>query len=183
MRIFLGIDFDEGLKARLALVQRGLQERAKKGSFTRPENFHLTVRFLGEQDEEVVEQIQREMIETVADVPAFELVLSGAGMFSKRSGVIPWLGVERSAGLDHLYAAVSAALERCGIPPEERAYTPHLTFGRNVRFQSATGDSFLNMPVPALRQEVRELTLFWSHQVDDTLTYTPLARFPLKGIE
>lgn len=183
MRIFLGIDFDANLKSRLALVQKGLRERTSKGSFTRPENFHLTVRFLGEQDEALVQLLQTEMMAAAEAVPPFELVLSGSGMFTKRSGAIPWLGVEKNAGLEELYQSVTAALERCGIPAEERGYTPHLTLGRNVRFQSASGDSFLTMPIPILKQEVRELTLFWSHQVDGVLTYTPIARFPLKAVE
>lgn len=179
MRIFIGINFDETLKSRLATVQKGLKERTAKGTFTRPDNFHLTLRFLGEREEEVVACIQREVAAAVAQVPAFKLELSGTGLFSKRSGAIPWLGVAANPELERVYQAVTQALERCGIPPEDRPYTPHLTFGRNVRFQSGSGESFLHFPIPPLRQEVRRITLFQSHQVDGVLTYTPIADYPL----
>ncbi len=63
--------------------------------------------------------------------PAFELQLAGVGTFEKAGRVTAlWVGVERTAALEHLQAKVETALQRAGLEPERRRFVPHVTLAR-----------------------------------------------------
>ncbi len=96
--------------------------------------WHLTLRFIGEVDEEQCAAICR----ALGGVRAAPLRLRLRGMGSFGGGAVLWCGVqEEKAGqggghssLQALHTAVQAALARAGVPPEARRFTPHLTLAR-----------------------------------------------------
>ncbi len=89
---------------------------------------HLTLRFLGEQDEAATARIT-ELLRTVA-VPSLALQVEGAGRFRGRQGAILWAGLAASPPLVDLFEAIGAVLETEGIAPERRRFWPHLTLAR-----------------------------------------------------
>jgi len=112
-------------------MERLRSTRADVG-WVRPENLHLTLKFLGQVEQTRLLAIA-EVIGSVArsSVP-FRLVLGGLGAFpSPRAARVIWVGVPEGAGsLAGLQARLEAELEPLGFAREERAFTAHLTLGR-----------------------------------------------------
>ncbi|WP_445679621.1 RNA 2',3'-cyclic phosphodiesterase [Radicibacter daui] len=125
LRLFVAIRFPEVVRERLRLLQGGIEGVA----WTRPENLHLTLRFIGEVEEPVAADIDAALA-GIAE-PGFDLGLSGVGIFGtvERPRVL-WAGVEGSAALMHLQAKVERAVMAAGLEPERQRYTPHVTLGR-----------------------------------------------------
>lgn len=97
----------------------------------RPEQFHLTLKFLGEVAEDLVPQLQAAL--RSAPWPArFRLVLRDVGAFPDwRKMNVVWVGVQDPDGaFGRCYAEVERAFGRFGFEPEGRSFSPHLTLAR-----------------------------------------------------
>lgn len=122
LRLFVGIPMPEMVVERLTGLASGLPG----ARWVPPENYHLTLRFLGEMDEGSGHDVD-EALDHVTG-PAFALTLSGLGSFGKgHKQHALWAGVEESELLRHLQAKVESALVRAGLPAEERKFSPHVT--------------------------------------------------------
>jgi 2'-5' RNA ligase len=130
-RLFIAIELPKTTKEALAKVQDHLKG-ARAVRWTRPEQIHLTLQFLGNVPIEKMEAIIDALQATVPHLVPFELTLTGVGAFPnlKRPRVI-WAGVSNSISpLQDLHRAVIVATKTVGFKPEERPFKPHLTFGR-----------------------------------------------------
>ncbi|WP_431856763.1 RNA 2',3'-cyclic phosphodiesterase [Azospirillum sp.] len=125
IRLFVALDFPADVRERLA----GLAGGVPGARWTEAGNLHLTLRFIGEVPDDTAHDIDAALSEIAA--PGFDLVLDGVGMYgSARNARVLWAGVERSEALSHLQSKVESALVRCGLPPEERKFSPHVTLAR-----------------------------------------------------
>jgi 2'-5' RNA ligase len=89
---------------------------------------HLTLRFIGEVDGDVGEDVAAAVASIHA--PAFTLRLNGVGQFHhKKSGAL-WAGVTPRDPVAALAAKVGRAVQSAGVPPETRAFVPHVTLAR-----------------------------------------------------
>jgi RNA 2',3'-cyclic 3'-phosphodiesterase len=126
MRLFVGLELARELRERVALLAGAGIPGAR---WVPPENYHVTLRFIGEAPRYLAEEIDHALAALKA--PSFELTLAGIGTFAKggRSQSL-WLGVERSEPLERLRGKIEMALQRCGLEPERRRFQPHLTLAR-----------------------------------------------------
>ena len=94
-----------------------------------PENYHVTLRFIGETPAYRAEEIDLAL--AALQARGFSLTLAGVGTFAKagRSTAL-WVGVERNPQLDHLQNKIETALQRIGLEPERRRFAPHVTLAR-----------------------------------------------------
>ncbi|MFR9804975.1 RNA 2',3'-cyclic phosphodiesterase [Pseudonocardia sp. RS010] len=114
----------EELAAAVAPVRR--DHRGTR--WTRPEQWHLTLAFLGEIDEPTLEAVQVGLSAVAARTAPVELALAGAGRFGER---VLWVGLEGDRdGLAALAAGVAASARTAGVPLEDRAFRAHLTLAR-----------------------------------------------------
>ena len=126
MRLFVGIDLPWALRHRLtALATAGIQG----ARWVPPENYHLTLRFIGEVPPHVAEEIDLAL--AALRGKALELTLAGVGTFGKagRANTL-FAGVDRNPRLEHLQNKIETALQRVGLVPERRRYQPHVTLAR-----------------------------------------------------
>lgn len=148
--------------------------------WARPENVHLTLRFLGDVQQEDLGDLCAALEEACAKHTPFDASLSGLGAFpSERRARILWAGIGAgSERLRSLAADLDAVLSPLGFEREERAYTPHLTLGR-VRHQPAN----LDLPQIAwdLRFLVRRVELVESTLTPEGSVYRIVQAFILKG--
>ena len=125
IRLFVAIALPAALRQRLAMLQAGVPG----AKWTPTENMHLTLRFIGEVDEPDFLDIGEALGEVAA--PAFDLQLAGVGQFGdRRRAHALWAGVKPSEPLALLRGRVESALERAGVPRDERKYQPHVTLAR-----------------------------------------------------
>ncbi len=93
-------------------------------------NLHITTKFIGEWEEERLEEL-RAALEEIEPVGTIEIAVRGLGWFpSERAPRVFWAGIEAAPGLAELARRTQERLARLGVPIERRKYSPHLTLAR-----------------------------------------------------
>ncbi len=106
------------------------------------DNLHLTLRFIGEVERPLAEDIAAALGRVRFD--RFELRIAGFGAFERRSGGALWAGVEPRDPVAALAAKVERACVSAGLAPERRAFHPHITLARWKRRRTREVQSFLD---------------------------------------
>lgn len=177
MRLFIAIDLPDDLKINIGRLWADTIPGAR---WVPVEQIHLTLSFLGEVEESAVEPLTEKLAHI--HVPAFDLRCGGTGCFPTRHRPrVLWIGVEQEPHLYDLAAKVRAAVLACGIPQEDRHFSPHLTLARLKMKPSSEFDAFLDkhkdLKVPPIH--VREFTLFQSQLNWQGAVHVPIKHFPL----
>lgn len=177
IRLFTAIHLPKEQKLSLLSRMAGLP----KVRWQTEDQIHLTLRFIGEVEENRAEEI-RLMLSEVS-FKAFPIRLSGVGKFgSPRRARMVWAGIEGSNKLKPLQEKITNVLRRAGIPPDERKFTPHITLGRikgnnGPRLQEfLEGNHDLSMP----RFEVEEFHLMQSHLGRTGAYYRVIETYPAR---
>lgn len=131
LRLFVALWLPDGLR-RAALARL---EELRRGSirvrWTKPEQLHLTLKFLGETPAAELPGIEEALARTAAAASPIHLNLAAGGVFPPAGPPrIIWLGLEPEKDLATLAAAVEQSLAPLGFAPEKRRFRPHLTLGR-----------------------------------------------------
>jgi 2'-5' RNA ligase len=92
------------------------------------EQLHVTLRFIGEVDGDTAEDIAAAL--SSLRIEPFELRLKGVGQFHHRRSGALWAGVAPREPVAALAARIDRAVAAVGLPPETRAFVPHLTLAR-----------------------------------------------------
>src|SRR5208283_1655056 len=101
MRIFIGIDLDPEVRARIARFLDGVQGFAPDARWARPESLHVTLKFIGEKPEEELERIRRAL--EAIEASSFEMNFRGYGFFpGARAPRVFWVGIEGGPKLTSL---------------------------------------------------------------------------------
>lgn len=96
-----------------------------------PENMHLTLKFLGETDEENIPEIGQIMEESVKDVKSFNIEIKGSGVFPNQNYLrVIWLGIQNSEQIKIIAEKIDKKLTGLGFKKEKRDFSPHLTIAR-----------------------------------------------------
>ncbi|RLI36655.1 RNA 2',3'-cyclic phosphodiesterase [Candidatus Bathyarchaeota archaeon] len=131
IRSFIAFDIeDEIVLNNLTRVQDALLKTGADLKLVKPENVHVTLRFLGNITLTMVDLIHREM-EKVTFEP-FDIEIKGVGVFPnlRRINVI-WAGIGRGADeLRRIFNHLEPNLRRLGFQPDRKGFSPHLTIAR-----------------------------------------------------
>jgi RNA 2',3'-cyclic 3'-phosphodiesterase len=176
MRLFVGLDLPWSLRERLSLLAGGIPG----ARWLPPENYHITLRFIGEVAAHQAEEIDLALAALRAR--GFSLSLTGVGVFEKAGRpVVLWVGAERNAQLDLLQNKIETACQRTGLEPERRRFAPHVTLARldnPVETKLAAfvqaHNLFRSEPVP-----VEHFTLFSSRLGKEASVYTAEVEYAL----
>jgi RNA 2',3'-cyclic 3'-phosphodiesterase len=190
MRLFVAAEIDPALAHELARIAGELRARLEtrmpraRLTWVAADRLHFTVRFIGEVDEHRASSIAGALAAPLS-LASFNLTMAGIGAFppTGRPRVI-WAGIDEGRdGMAALEREVSTRLVTCGVPPEDREYSPHLTLARvrdagslrsrDVREGAPTG--------PFGTTRVDAITLFESRLSPKGPTYVPLQRTPLRA--
>jgi len=172
MRLFLAINFTEEVKNQLCSAISLLKENALQGNFTRRENLHLTLVFIGETTK--VNEVKRAM--NLIHMDPFRLKVGGLGRFQRDGGDLYWIGVEKNSILSVIYSQAYAELTKAGFRLENRDYKPHLTLGREVVLNNDFDLNTFEKAVPEMSMEVEKISLMKSERINGVLTYTEISK-------
>jgi 2'-5' RNA ligase len=129
MRIFVGIDLDPQVRARIARFLEGVQGFAPEARWVHPESLHITLKFIGEQTQEQVDAIAERLRQVESN--AFEIRSAEYGFFpTAKAPRVFWIGIHAGPQLVELAETIDVATAELGISREDRPFSPHLTLAR-----------------------------------------------------
>ena len=170
MRLFIAICLKNNMKEALSETTAELRGAAIRGRYTRPENLHLTLVFIGESDRiDDILEVMEDSADEAFNEPV-KLTLADAGAFRGRNGDLHWVGVENTPELRSLAKALSDGLREAGFEIEKRRFLPHITIAREV---IVTGEAPITIRPAAMLAD--HISLMRSDRVDGQLVYTEIA--------
>jgi len=183
MRTFIAIEIPSEVKSALAALQDELRRAGADVSWTRPENIHLTLRFLGEVDERRIGEVEKVCVASAAEFRPFTLSLNDTGVFpNARQPRVLWAGlageIEKAV---EMRKRINDGLALIGFEREDKDFRPHLTIGR-VKSTKKTRELLAiaeARQVPALSFVVTEIVLMKSELHPAGARYTPIAKVSL----
>ncbi len=176
MRLFVGLELPWSVRERLSFLSGGIPG----ARWLPPENYHITLRFIGEVPAHQAEEIDLAL--GALRARSFTLSLTGVGTFEKAGRPVAlWVGVERNPHLDLLQTKIETACQRVGLEPERRRFNPHVTLARldnPVELKLAAfvqaNNLFRSEPV-----QVEHFTLFSSRLGKEASVYTAEVEYGL----
>lgn len=188
LRLFIAADLPERVKDALAKAIGELRA-SLRGPYrwVSPEGIHLTLKFLGNVPADRVPSLGEALVGAVHGHAPFSLRLDGTGTFPpQRSPSVVWAGLGGDVdALTGLQRSIEASVEPLGFPPEQRAFSPHLTLARVRERLSRTEVDGLADRLSRLRFADEEafavegVSLVRSELSPGGARYTVLARVPL----
>jgi 2'-5' RNA ligase len=186
MRLFVALELPEGERRRLAELPRryhwaGLE--AASLNWTREPNLHVTLKFLGQVEDDEVVRVAHALTDVRVPGP-ISLRITTLNFIPPR-GPIRIFAAGLGGELDRLaalQAGIEGAVERLGFPREQRSFMPHVTLARPRRERRIPGEARADVaehqPPAGPRFVVDEFVLMNSDLSSGPPRYTPLARFP-----
>jgi len=132
VRTFIAVEISPEVRMRTARLISRLQETGANVRWVKPEQMHITLKFLGDVDLRDIPDVCAAVARSTIDVPPFSLRIAGAGAFPNLLHPrTVWLGADQGSDeLAELYARIETALSALGYRAEQRRFRPHLTIGR-----------------------------------------------------
>ena len=160
MRLFVAVRFSPAVRSALLDGISALR-RQGKGTFTRPENLHLTLAFIGETANAA---LAKEVLEQLHTTKPFSMTVGGLGHFDD----LWWTGIRENRELEALALSVQSALRQAGFAIEKRRWRPHVTLVRRWQGPRPTAT------VRETAMTVDRICLMESLRVDGRLVYKEL---------
>ena len=123
-RLFTALEIPRDAALSLSLLRGGLPG----ARWVDVENYHLTLRFFGDVEGHVADEIANALDRVRR--PGFSLTLSGVGAFGGKKPHAVWAGVAASPDLYALQAEIERICQRLGLPADARKFSPHVTLAR-----------------------------------------------------
>jgi len=128
-RGFIAIDIDSFQK--LVEFEREIKNSGANLKLVEPENIHLTLKFLGDTDELLIDKIEEIMRESVKDIEPFSIKLKSAGVFpNERYIKVLWIGIQNGEIIGKIANKIDDKISDLGFKKEKRKFSVHLTIAR-----------------------------------------------------
>ena len=130
IRSFLAIDLAEDLKPKIADVQRQFKKTDANIKYVPSQNMHFTLKFFGNIDEDMVEEISEAVEKVIKSYSSFDLSIGGCGSFPNQNTIkVLWIGINEGSPIADLQKELDVEFKKLGFR-KERNYISHLTIGR-----------------------------------------------------
>ena len=161
MRLFIAVNFNEEMKKALLNIQQQFRENNIRGNYTKPENLHLTLAFIGEYGD------PGHVLDVLSDVDIrpFTLRTDRVGSFGK----LWWAGIAVSGELQRLTAQIRRRLADADIPFDRKKFSPHITLIREPDRHTIP-----EISVPEASMTAEKITLMRSDRGRNGMIYTAL---------
>jgi 2'-5' RNA ligase len=132
MAVFRGfIAVDIATTAEIVTFEKDIAKTNADIKLVEPENIHITLKFLGDTDEQKREAIEQAMKESIVGLQPFSITLKGTGVFPNQHYMkVLWIGIINAGSLETIARTLEEKLGNLGFKKESRGFSPHLTIGR-----------------------------------------------------
>ena len=180
IRAFVALELGLEMRQAVAELVDALRPRVRRARWVRPENVHLTLRFLGSSSVEQIENLRPALAEAARACGPTDAPVGGLGTFPEHGRPrVLWLGMALPGPILVLHAACEDAAVAAGFPPETRLFRPHLTL---ARFRERVPRPDLP-PADLGTVRLENLVLFRSDLGPGEAVHSALDRLALSGAE
>lgn len=178
MRTFITLEFDKQTKDEIVKVQKFIKDNSFSGRFKYIDNFHLTLKFLGESDFKTVLKMYDDLKEKLKDFKSFSLSFCGIGAFgigqSKTIRTIYLTPNEPLDSIKRLFSIVDGITSEYGYKSENK-YIPHVTIAQDVDLKISF-DELYNKSLSLFNKEILfdRVVIMKSEQISGKRIYTPI---------
>jgi len=183
-RTFFAIKVSSETEALLRGITTRFPEFHNKIKIANLNNPHITLKFLGDTDEKLIDKIDGVLQESFTEVESFSYSCVGTGCFPKptHSSVL-WIGIKEGLKyIQKIHTLLEHHLENSGIEKDKRNFSPHLTYGRVNRYVNKLDsiDKFLKYEFEPTENFVNEIVWFESKLTSMGAIHKPLRIYKLK---
>lgn len=181
IRTFIAVEIPSVIKEKISELQEKLKKDQARVSWVKPNNIHITLKFLGNVDESKITDIERAIENAVNQIKPFSTEVVSVGVFPnyKKPRVI-WIAAKSEKDLLKLLAQqIDNELHKLGFEKESRSFEPHLTIGRVKMHGGIRGiirKLEQNVDFNAGIFTVKEIIVMRSDLKPTGAVYTPLKR-------
>jgi 2'-5' RNA ligase len=182
MRLFVAIELTDEVRRKLRSTLDPLRSRGLQLRWVRPENWHLTLKFIGEWPDERLDEVTR-ALGGIDPPQAMTLGVRGLGVLPNlKSPRVFWAGVEHGEDLTVLAGRIEQALEPLGVKRDGRPFRPHVTL---ARFKRKPPRGELQKAIDEFGRDfgailAERFVLFESRLGSAGSVYRKIAEFPLR---
>jgi RNA 2',3'-cyclic 3'-phosphodiesterase len=190
VRLFVGIELDQDVRAAAASAAERIRARLKRARadvnvrWVDPDNLHVTLWFIGDVRDDRATEVQG-VLQARFDTPAFKVRVNGCGAFPPSGPLrVFWLGlVDGLEPIRRVHAELRDRLVAIGCEEEKRPYSPHLTIARVKAIGRGSAptvrDALAAVAADCGSCRIEAVTLFRSRLSPQGSRYEPLLRVPL----
>ncbi len=181
IRTFIAVDITQ--TPAMASLAEAIKGTGADVKLVEPKNIHITLKFLGDTDEQMLPDLEHIIRQAVSGVRPFPVSLQGTGVFPNRDYLkVLWVGIHTGEQMETIGSRIEEGCAALGFMKERRAFSPHLTVGRvktarNKPQLLAVVDQFKDTEFAS--EEVRAVVLKRSVLAPAGPTYTTLISVPL----
>ncbi|MCK4347101.1 MAG: RNA 2',3'-cyclic phosphodiesterase [Thermoplasmatales archaeon] len=128
-RGFIAVDID--VFPKLLEFEKEIKDTGANIKLVEPENVHITLKFLGDTNEDLIEEIDGIINDATQNIEPFNIKLNGAGVFPNQNYIkVIWLGIKQWEQLEGIAQKIDEQLHKMGFKKEKRKFSAHLTIAR-----------------------------------------------------
>ena len=147
IRSFLAIDLAEDLKPEIADVQKEFKKTGANIKYVPSQNMHFTLKFFGNIDENMVEEISEAVEKVIRNYSAFDLSIGGCGSFPNQNTIkVLWIGIDRNSQIADLQKDLDMEFKKLGFK-KERNYISQPRNGKNKKQMKDTINSLKDLKI------------------------------------
>lgn len=183
IRLFVALEVPEEIISTVLVERDKILNKEKNIRWEPKEKLHITLKFLGDTEESLVENISEELKNIVSKNKSIGLEVSKFGVFRKGGEPkILWFGMKESKFLSNFVDEIEKSFCKFGYPKEERKFKPHVTL---LRFRGHENSSkildLLEAKLPALSFTAEKVSLIKSELKQTGSVYTTIRSFILEN--
>jgi 2'-5' RNA ligase len=184
-RLFIAVPINEQWRKLLSEQRTLLQSKLSFQKWTHPDDYHITLKFLGDTSAAQLQQILKILTNVAKTTIPFELTEKDWGTFGPQTAPnILWAGVGGDLDSLNILQKKVDQLDNLGFPAEKRIFHPHLTIARryngNLSLTSSIKQYLPNSDEPYIHCSINEIKIFRSHLRKQPM-YEPIATFKLNN--
>ncbi|MBN1154852.1 RNA 2',3'-cyclic phosphodiesterase [candidate division KSB1 bacterium] len=186
IRTFIAIEIPSSIKKSIAQLQQTLKTNEANVSWVKADNIHITLKFLGDVEENRIERIAAVLEDAVREISRFTITIGGVGGFPNvnRPRVLWVSGFGHDQIVEDIVKRIENALHSIGFEAEKKKFTIHLTIGRvrdQKNIERITENLLQQKDFKGGTFDVAEIVLMKSELNPAGSIYTPLQIIKLKS--